>query len=107
MPDTGPAYGRTRVSGGYLDRYMDGCTDSRVDYRTSSYTDSRPDFDTDGCADSHADDGCTDSRAYRRTSSSADSCADFGNDGCAARRPNRSRGRAGRGCVESRAKDGT
>ena len=81
MPDTGPAYGRTRVGGGYLDRYMDGCTDNRVDYRTSSYTDSRAVFDTDGGADSHADDGCTDSRAYRRTSSYSDSCPYFGAHG--------------------------
>ena len=57
MPDTGPAYGRTRVGGGYLDRYMDVCTDSRADYRTSSYTDSCADFDTDGCADSRTNDG--------------------------------------------------
>ena len=81
MPDAGPAYGRTRVGGGYLDRCMDGCTDSLIDYRTSSYTDSCAYFDTDGYADSHADDGCTDSRAYRRTSSYADSCPYSGTHG--------------------------
>ena len=53
----GSAYGRTRVGGDHANRYLNGCTDSRTAYRTSSYTDSCAYVGTDGSTDGHADDG--------------------------------------------------